>query len=303
MLTFDRFLTPASLDKAFDALQRIPGARILAGATDLLPWAREGRAGDVHLPALVDVTRIAELAGVSMQGSRIRVGAATPISALQYHPLLQQQAPVLGACALWFADDQIREQATIGGNLVNASPAGDTQPALLALNTHVTLARREAGRIQERSVPLSEFILGPSRTLLQSGEIMLHLEFDALPDHGVAFEKVGHRRSLVISTACLATLVRLDGARRRIDDLRIAIGAVGPVPERLGDIEDLLTGVVPTGAVLRDAAGRVADRVRSRSRQSYRREVLSNFVERSLAAALAHAGLDVARLPKESNHV
>jgi CO/xanthine dehydrogenase FAD-binding subunit len=302
VLTFDQYITPKSLDEAFDALQRIPGARLLAGATDLLPWAREGRAGDVHLPALIDISRIAALGGVSQDGGRIRMGAATPIAALQHHPLLQQHAPVLGACALWFADDQIREQATVGGNLVNASPAGDTQPALLALNTHVTLARRESGRILERSVPLSEFILGPSRTLLQQGEILLRLEFDALPDHGVAFEKVGHRRSLAISTVCLATLVRLDAARRRIDDLRVAIGAVGPVPERLNDIEDLLTGVVPTGAALRDAANRVADRVRSRSRQSYRREVLSNFVERSLAVALAHAGLDLPRLPKESQH-
>ena len=302
MLTFDHYLTPKSLDEAFDVLQRMPAARLLAGATDLLPWAREGRAGDVHLPALVDLSRIPALGGVSQEGARIRIGATTPIAMLQHHPLLQQQAPVLGACALWFADDQIREQATVGGNLVNASPAGDTQPALLALNTHVTLVRREAGRLIERSVPLSEFILGPSRTVLQPGEILLRLEFDALPNHGVAFEKVGHRRSLAISTVCLATLVHLD-AGRRIDDLRIAIGAVGPVPERLTDIEDLLTGVVPTPTAMRDASARVADRVRSRSRQSYRREVLSNFVERSLATAIAHAGLELPRLPKESRYV
>lgn len=130
----------------------------------------------------------------------------------------------------------------------------------------------------------------------------MRLEFDALPDHGVAFEKVGHRRSLAISTVCLATLVRLD-AEKRIDDLRIAIGAVGPVPERLTEIEDLLVGVIPTPAVLRDASVRVADRVRSRSRQSYRREVLCNFVERAMAEALAHAGLDLPRLPKESQYV
>jgi CO/xanthine dehydrogenase FAD-binding subunit len=221
---------------------------------------------------------------------------------MQHHPLLQQQAPVLGDCALWFADDQIREQATVGGNLVNASPAGDSQPALLALNTHVTLVRREAGRLMERSVPLSEFILGPSRTVLQAGEILLRIEFDALPEHGVAFEKVGHRRSLAISTVCLATVVHLD-AQHRIDDLRIAIGAVGPVPERLSDIEDLLIGLKPTPASLRDASTKVADRVRSRSRQSYRREVLSHFVERSLTTALAHAGLDVPRLPKENQYV
>ena len=302
MLTFDQYLTPESLDDAFDMLHRIPAARLLAGATDLLPWAREGRAGDVHLPAVIDISRIADLSGISQQGARIRLGATTPISALQLHPLLQQQAPVLGSCALWFADDQIREQATVGGNLVNASPAGDTQPALLALNTHVTIARRESGRILERSVPLSEFILGPSKTLLQPEEILVRLEFDALPQHGVSFEKVGHRRSLAISTVCLATVVRLD-ADKRIQDLRIAIGAVGPVPERLSDIEDLLTGIKPTSAALREASNRVVDRVRSRSRQSYRREVLSNFVERSLVTAIAHAGLELPRLPKESHYV
>jgi xanthine dehydrogenase FAD-binding subunit len=302
VLTFDQYLMPKSLNEAFDMLHSIPAARLMAGATDLLPWAREGRAGDVHLPAVVDLSRISALSGVSQTGGRISMGATTPISAMQHHPVLQQQAPVLGDCALWFADDQIREQATVGGNLVNASPAGDTQPALLALNTHVTLVRREEDRLVERSVPLSEFILGPSRTVLQPHEILMRIEFDALPQHGVSFEKVGHRRSLAISTVCLATVVRLD-AQQRIEDLRIAIGAVGPVPERLSDIEDLLTGHKPTPAALRDAASKVADRVRSRSRKSYRREVLSNFVERSLTTALAHAGLDVPRLPKETQYV
>lgn len=303
MLTFDHYLTPATLGAAFDALDGVPGARIVAGATDLLPWARDGRAGDVHLSALVDVSRIAELRGVSLAQGRIRMGAATLISAFQNDPLLQQQAPVLGRCAVWFADDQIREQATVGGNLVNASPAGDSQPALLALNTHVTLARRENGRILERTLPLSEFIVGPGQTLRQPHEIMTRLELDALPGYGAAFEKVGHRRSMVISTVCLAALVKLDGAKRRIEDVRIAIGAVGPVPQRLDDVEDFLTGQAPASASVRAAAEMAVSRVRSRSRQAYRREVLVNFVERALVSAFAHAGLEVQRLPKESDHV
>jgi len=258
----------------------------------------------VHLPALVDVPRIPQLQGVSLAGGRLKMGAATPIAAFQNHPLLQRQAPVRGCCAVWSADDQIREQATVGGNLVNASPAGDSQPALLALNAGVTLARRAGGAIVERSMPLSEFILGPSRTQLQPGEIMTALDMDAVPGHGAAFEKVGHRRSLVISTVCLAALVRLDWAGRRIEDCRIAIGAVGPVPQRLADVEQLLAGQVPGSELVREAAGLAADRVRSRSRQEYRREVLVNFVERSLTAALAHAGVDVQRLPKEElSHV
>lgn len=299
MLTYDRYLTPATLGEAFDALEAIPSARIVAGATDLLPWAREGRAGDVHLPALVDITRIPQLQGLALEHGRIRMGAATPIAAFQNDELLQRQAPALGCCAVWFADDQIREQATVGGNLVNASPAGDSQPALLAMNAAVTLARRERGAIAERSMPLADFILGPGRTALQPHEILTRIDMDAVPGHGAAFEKVGHRRSLVISTVCLAALVKLDWAKRRIEDCRIAIGAVGPVPQRLPDIERLLAGQPPTGELLREAAGRTADRVRSRSRQEYRREVLLNFVERALVAALGHAGVPVTRLSKE----
>jgi xanthine dehydrogenase FAD-binding subunit len=299
VLTFDQYLTPATLDDAFDALERVPGARIVAGATDLLPWAREGRAGDVHLPALVDVTRIPQLHGITLQGARIRLGAATPIAAFQHDELLLKQAPLLGCCAVWFADDQIREQATVGGNLVNASPAGDSQPALLAMNASVTLARRAAGRVAERSMPLAEFIVGPSKTALLPGELLTAIEVDAVPGYGAAFEKVGHRRSLVISTVCLAALVKLDWARRRIEDCRIAIGAVGPVPQRLPDVERLLHGQAPAGELVRQAASLVADRVASRTRQDYRREVLVNFVERALVAALGHAGVQVARLPKE----
>jgi len=303
MLTFDQYLTPATLADALRALQEIPGARVVAGATDLLPWAREGRAGDVHLSALVDVSRLAELGGVSLARGRIRMGAATTIAAFQHDPLLREQAPVLGRAAVWFADDQLREQATVGGNLINASPAGDSQPALLAADADVTLARLEGGAVVERTMPLSEFIVGPGRTQRQPLEIMTRVELDALPGYGAAFEKVGHRRSMVISTVCLAALVRLDRAGLRIEDARIAIGAVGPVPERLGDVERALTGHEPTPAGLRDAAEMAVRRVRSRSRQAYRREVLVNFVERALVGALAGCGLAVKRLPKEAEHV
>lgn len=304
MLSYDHYFTAKTLTEAFDALERFEGARIVAGATDLLPWAREGRAGDVHLPALVDVSGINELNGITRVGAgRLSMGAATLISAFEHDPLLLQQAPVLARCAVWFADHQIREQATIGGNLVNASPAADTLPALLVLNTHVTLARREAGAIRERTVPLSEFMLGPGKTVCHGGEIMTRIEIDAIDGYGSAFEKVGHRRSLVISTVCLAAVVKLDTAKSKIADLRIAIAAVGPVPERLAEFEDALIGQAPTPRALRDAALRVADRVRSRSRQTYRREVLVNMVERGLVEALAAAGLKLDRLPKEHSHV
>lgn len=302
MLTFDRYVTAATLDEAFDALDASPGARLVAGATDLLPWAREGRAGDVHLPALVDVGAIPALTDVTVDGGRLCIGAATSIAACERHPLLLRDAGLLARCAAWFADDQIREQATLGGNLVNASPAGDTLPALLAMNAQVVLARRDGAGIHERTMPLADFITGPGRTRLGAGEILVRIDCDAVPGHGGAFEKVGHRRSLVISTVCLAALVRLAPAGGTLADVRIAIGAVGPVPERLNDAEAALRGRRPTPATIREAAQLAADRVRSRSRQDYRREVLVNFVERGLVAALAQCGLAVQRLPRETVH-
>ena len=303
MLTFDRYITAKTLGEAFTALESTAGARLVAGATDLLPWAREGRAGDVHLPALVDVSGIPELCDISLEGDRLHIGAATPIAAFEQHPLLVANAQLLARCAVWFADDQIREQASLGGNVVNASPAGDTFPALLAMNAHVVLVRRDAQGMHQRTLPVSDFVRGPGNTLLGENEILLRIDCDAVPEHGCAFEKVGHRRSLVISTVCLAVLTRLDSVGEELEDVRIAIGAVGPVPERLSDAEVFLLGKQPTAEILREAAEMAVDHVRSRSRQEYRRDVLVNFVERGLATALQQSGLEIARLPKELSYV
>jgi xanthine dehydrogenase FAD-binding subunit len=296
MLTWDNYISVASLDEAFSHLARYgSGARVVAGATDLLTWAREGRAGDVHYDALVDVGNIALLSGVHFGQGRVRMGANTTIAEFLRDPVLLRHAPVLRRCAVWFADDQIREQATVGGNLVNASPAADAVPPLLAMNASVTLWRREASGPASRSMPLTEFILGPGKTALQPDELLGHLECDATGAWGTAFEKVGHRRSLVISTVCLAVLVRLDASRTRFHDLRIAIGAVGPVPERLLDIERLLAGRIVSAELIAEAAQMAEHRVRSRSRQQYRREVLVQFIERGIVNALRECGLEMER--------
>lgn len=303
MLTFDDYISVASLDEAFSHLARHgSAARVVAGATDLLTWAREGRAGDVHYDALVDVSNIALLSGVRFEQGRVRIGANVPIAEFLRDPILLQHAPVLRRCAVWFADDQIREQATVGGNLVNASPAADAVPPLLAMNASVTLYRQGADGIAARTLPLSQFITGPGKTALQPGELLGHVECDATGPWGTAFEKVGHRRSLVISTVVLAVLARLD-TLGRFADARIAIGAVGPVAERLPDVERLLAGRVPTPELINEAARMAEHRVRSRSRQEYRREVLVNFIERGIVNALQECGVAIDRHAARSEEV
>ena len=296
MLICDEYLTPATLADAFAAMAQHRGRyRIVAGCTDTYPWAREGRAGDVEIPVLIDVSKIPELNEVRVDERRVRMGAATAIQRFLDDARLARALPAMPRCAVWFADDQIRAQATIGGNIVNASPAADATPCLIAQEASVELATA-AGR---RSMPLREFITGPGRTQLAEGELLTAIECDALPAYGGSFEKVGHRRSLVISLVCLATLVKLDAQGRVIEDVRLSIAGIRPVPRRLREIEDFLCGAPLSAARLEEAADLPLDLVQSRTRQEYRREVVRGFLIRGLISAAKRAGADPSVLTGE----
>jgi carbon-monoxide dehydrogenase medium subunit/xanthine dehydrogenase FAD-binding subunit len=296
MLLCDVYLTPTSLDEAFFLIEQHRGRyRLIAGATDLLPWAREGRAGDVHVPVLIDVARIPELRERSVNDTRVRLGAATPIQRFLDDPALGRAMPAMPRCAIWFADDQLRESATIGGNIVNASPAADAIPPLVAHDAIVELASRRGGKVETRRVPMHDFITGPGKTSLTDDEILTAIECVALPGYGGSFEKVGHRRSLVMSTVCLAAVVKLDPAGRNVEDVRLCIGGIGPVPDRLRDVEKFLKSGPLTVSRLEQAAEMPVSLVRSRTRQDYRRDVVRGFMLRGLfnAAQRAGAGPDV----------
>ena len=294
MLTCDTYLLPRTLDEAFDALSaNRGGCRVVAGSTDLLPWAREGRADDVHVPVLVDVTRIPEMTARRRDGDRVRIGAATPMQRFLDDAMLMEALPEMPRCAVWFADDQIRESATIGGNLVNASPAADGTPPLLAHDAVVELAARRDGEVRRRRMPRSQFVLGPGNTALEEDELLVSIECDALPGWGGAFEKVGHRRSLVIAVVCLAVLVKPDETGTRFAAARVAIGGIGPVPERLPQVESYLAGKEMSADVIAEASLLPVEHVRSRSRVAYRREVVRGFMARGLTDAVFDAGCEI----------
>jgi carbon-monoxide dehydrogenase medium subunit/xanthine dehydrogenase FAD-binding subunit len=300
MLTCDDYISPATLDEAFGAMAANDARyRIVAGATDILPWAREGRAGDVHIPVLIDVAGITELNVREVAGGKVRLGAATRFQRFLDDKALMAALPVMPFCSIWFADDQIRESATIGGNLVNASPAADGTPALLAHDATVVLAAKRGSRIERRTLPLGEFMQCPSKTAIAADELLIEVSCDALPGHSGAFEKVGHRRSLVISTVCVAALVELDQSKRAFRDVRLAVAGIGPVPRRIDAIEAALKGQRIEADRIVDAAGSAAALVASRSRQEYRREVVQGFVVRAIVNAARRAGADAAVLPAD----
>lgn len=300
MLICDEYLTPGSLTEAFAAMEKNRGRyRIVAGATDTLPWAREGRAGDVEIPLLIDISKLPELAERRIDDHRARLGAATPIQRFLDDSALARALPAMPRCAVWFADDQIRAQATIGGNIVNASPAADATPCLIAQEAEVELAKSTGGKISRRRIKLDQFITGPSHTQLADDELLVAVECDALAGYGASFEKVGHRRSLVISLVCLAVLVKLDAQGRHFEDVRLAIAGIGPKPMRLTQVEQFLSGGPLSAARLERAADMPVALVASRTRQEYRREVVRGFMLRGLLNAVRRAGADPDVLPSE----
>ena len=300
MLVCEEYLTPTSLAEALKILGSAPpGTRITAGATDLLPWAREGRAGDVTLPMIIDVSRVCEIAGWEDAGNRVRIGAGVALQRFLDDEELALRIPCMPQCAVWFADDQIRKQATVVGNIVNASPAADCTPPMIALNGVVEIARLEDGEVREREMPLEEFVLGPGEVDLQDGEIATAVICDSMLGSGGSFQKVGQRRSLAISTVCAAACVRLDPTLTRFEDVRLALGGIGPVPVRLFSVEESLKGRLAEQSVVERCCELPSDLIVSRTRREYRRYVSNGFavaaISEALASARARQGSSMAR--------
>ncbi|MDE0113847.1 MAG: FAD binding domain-containing protein [Albidovulum sp.] len=291
---------PESLECALELLAHAPeGSRLIAGGTDLLPWAREGRAGDVALPMLVDITRVSELDGFEPEGEKIRLGANLVFQKFLEEKSLGNSLPCMPFCAVWFADDQIREQATLVGNLVNASPAADGTSAMLALNGIVETARLDGGKVFRRQVSVDEFVMGPGRTALNSDEIVTGVLCDDLQGYGGAFEKVGHRRSLAISTVCAACLVKPSEDGRTFDDVRLAMAGIGPTPVRLIRSEMFLKGNEISARAIASASEMTAGLVKSRTRKEYRSHVVKGFIGRAIANALENLGIRLPEMERE----
>lgn len=277
-----------TVQEAVDLLRQEEGGRIIAGSTDVLMRWRLG----VWTPQYVlNIKRIPGLDAISYSpDTGLSLGALATIRTLERHPLIQEHYPALAQAATAFAGVQIRNLATIGGNVCNASPAGDTLPALLAYGAQC----RVVGPQGERTLALADLLLGPGRTALQPAEVLVALRLPPPPPRtGGLYIKHSPRSTMDIATVGVASVVSLAAQGNVCQDVRITLGAVAPTVVRATAAEALLRGQPLEAARLQQAAAAAGQAAQPlddiRGSAAHRRLVLAPLVLRSLAYAVQMA--------------
>jgi carbon-monoxide dehydrogenase medium subunit len=275
---------PTSVTEAVDlATSLAPHARFLAGGTDLIIQINRRRCSPRHLIAL---NRIEALRGIALGADGIHLGALTTHKMIERHPAFAGALIALQEAARVIGGHQIRNIATIGGNVVNASPAADVVPGLLALDAAAVLT----GQRGTRRLPLAAFLHGPGETYRRDDEVLERIAFTPPPARSASsFIKAGRRRAREISVVCVAALMTLD-AEGYCAVVRIALGAVGPTTLRATAAEQALQGQAPTPDRLREAGRLAADACLPisdvRASAEYRRMLVEALVPRALRRCL-----------------
>ena len=254
---------------------------LIAGGTDLLAagpaaWDRFRAGGEV-----LDLSKMRDLRGIGLVAERVEIGAAVTFAELRRHPLVREHLPMLAQVAGLIGSHQIQNRATIGGNMANASPAGDSLPVLLALGAEVVIGDGE----NERCVPYAQFHTGYRQTVLTAGELILRLSLP-LPGEGQHWflRKVGTRAAQAISKVLLAACFELrDGI---VVGARLAAGSVAATPVLLDQAAAVCIGQRPQEELARRAATQARLEVKPmddlRSSARYRSHVLGRLVRRGI---------------------
>ncbi len=257
---------------------------LLAGGTNVMVYVKDGAIAE---GTLVDIASLAELKGIEQRDGRIEIGAAEVMADLLGNPLLRSRLPVFVSMLREFANPLVRNRATLGGNLGDASPIGDTIPVLLTLGARLLVADRGG----QRTVPLEEFFRGPGENALRPEEVIRRVEIP-LPEGGRGcFQKLGLRRGTSCSVASVAVWLVPEGGRIR--EIAIACGGVAPTPVRARSAEKAFRGRRLEPAGIRELAEEVQRDIRPisdvRGSADYRRRVTAALLARAVRRA---AGLE-----------
>lgn len=280
MISTIRTHSPKTIAEAYAILQQErEGVKVLAGGTDLMVTLH---ARVEQHAAYLNIWNLEELRGISESNDGIRIGALTTYTQIIRSALVQQHAPILIEAAKLVGATQIQNRGTLGGNIVNASPAGDTLPVLAVLD-----AVLEVGSAQgTRTIAFDEFYTGYRKTKLAPEELLIAIYLPKSPKNDWQyFRKVGTRQAQAISKIVLALRVQKT-AEHELSFIKIAYGSVAPTVIRAPQTEALLSGKRLTEALIEQAGQTAMQEVRPitdvRSTENYRRLVSGNILKRAL---------------------
>ena len=242
------YTRPQNLSDALTYLsENAPDTTILAGGTDVMV---DMRSGELKRPHLLDVGRLTELRQIEIDKGELAVGAAVTITEIGKSEIIARHAPALKIAADRFASRQVRNIATIGGNVAHCSPCGDTIPPLL-IHDAVAVVASPTG---QRKVPIEEMAGGPYHCTLKPNELITHFILKPKPEQVdfVDFQKIGRRKELAIARMSMAAMVGRE-SDRSISFIRFALGSCTPTPHRFTDIEKHLFGNIPDVRLLWEA--------------------------------------------------
>lgn len=281
------YFQPDTVTGALQLKRDQEGSSLLAGGTDLVVAMRNDKVKEEYL---IDLSKISALKGIEAAGDTVRIGSMTTFTEIEDSALLKEAAGILCAAANSVGSPQIRNRGTIGGNLCNASAAGDGFTPLLCLDAEVELQSLSAdGSVNTRILALEDFVVGSKKTAMADNEILTGILVKH-PSAGIlsAFKKIGRRNALAIARLNGSCTLRLkDGA---VEHIRFALGAATPVPERFKTVEEYLTGRELTDETLAEAGKRASEYVLSRAGRrassSYKLPVVEKFTVSLIKAAL-----------------
>lgn len=282
------FFEPSDLTEALQILRK-EKARPLAGGTDLVNRLKDGR----EKPnALVYIGRLSELLRME-DGNPFVLGSAVPMRTVETHEVIRKTFPALAEAINSVGGMQIRNTATLAGNLANASPGADTTPALIAYGGELILVSAgDGGKVKERAVPVEAFFTGPGKTVLQAGELIREIRLPKPEDcSGGAFRKIARVTLDIAKINCAAYLER----NGKVCTLaRVVVGSAAPTAVRVKSVEKLFTGAEITEDLLRRAAAEAARDISPiddvRSSREYRTEVAAVLVGDVCAEAWKRSG-------------
>ncbi len=262
------YYRPESLGEALKLLDELSDYKVIAGGTDLLVDMRIKR----YTPKnIIDLGGLRELRYITIEGDTVRIGATTTLQELLESNIIRDKLPLLHSAVYNMASLQIRNIATIGGNLCNASPAADTAPPLLVYNASLRLVSRDG----ERIVGINEFFKGPRKTAIRGNELLKEIIVHVPENYGWGYEKLGRRDAFTLSIVSVAALGRVENGVIR--DVRLALGSVAPVPVRARSVEEYLRGRRAEARVVEEASRLVVNDISPisdvRASAEYRKEM------------------------------